>query len=102
MEIPKLSVAKISLLIEKPSREDFESFGKELYESFSKVGFAYILDHGVDKKLIKSAMAASRDFFKLDREIKEAIPRHPDVQQGYVAPGREIFDQKEDGTKGSF
>ena len=44
-------------------------------------------------------MESSLGYFLLPQEVKEAFPREPDVQQGYVAPGREIFDQKEDGTK---
>ena len=44
-------------------------------------------------------MEASKDYFLLPDTVKEAFPRHPKIQQGYVAPGREIFDQKEDGSK---
>ena len=70
-------------------------------------------------------MEASKEYFLMPTEAKEAFPRHPDIQQGYVrwkseitrkliavvkpfnlslkfdswfySPGREIFDQKEDG-----
>ena len=68
-------------------------------EAFSSVGFIYIKDHGIDEAVIRNAMESSLGYFLLPQEVKEAFPREPDVQQGYVAPGREIFDQKEDGTK---
>merc|ERR1712156_150457 len=67
--------------------------------AFSSVGFIYIKDHGIDEKLIEKSMEASKNYFQLPQDVKESFPRDPLVQQGYVAPGREIFDQKEDGSK---
>ena len=68
-------------------------------QAFSSVGFVYIRDHGIDEEIIKSAMEASKNYFLLPQAKKVAFPRDPVIQQGYVAPGREIFDQKEDGSK---
>lgn len=101
MEIPELSLStSIGLDVkEEPSLEAFLSFGKRLCHAFSSVGFVYIRDHGISQDLITEAMQASKEYFLLPSQVKEAFPRDPQIQQGYVAPGREIFDQKEDGTK---
>lgn len=42
------------------------------------------------------AMKVSRDFFALPEEKKEAIAKQPIIEQGYVRPGQEIFDTRED------
>ena len=55
-----------------------------LREAFSLVGFVYIRDHGIKDDLIKSAMEASQQYFLMPTEVKEAFPRDPDIQQGYV------------------
>lgn len=104
MEIPELNLSNtISLDVkEEPSLEAFLSFGKSLCHAFSSVGFVYIRDHGISQDLIREAMQASKEYFLLPDQVKEAFPRDPQIQQGYVAPGREIFDQKEDGTKVNF
>jgi len=100
MEINELSLAEIGLHVtSEPSTETLLSCGKGLREAFSLVGFVYIRDHGIKDDLIKSAMEASQQYFLMPTEVKEAFPRDPAIQQGYVSPGREIFDQKEDGTK---
>ena len=100
MEIHDLSAKDIGLSIQDdPSEGVLMAFGRNLRKSLSSVGFVYIRDHGVAEDLIKDAMKASKEYFLLPTKIKEAFPRDPEVQQGYVAPGREIFDQNEDGTK---
>ena len=55
-----------------------------LREAFSLVGFVYIRDHGIKDDLIKSAMEASKEYFLMPTEVKEAFPRDPAIQQGYV------------------
>jgi isopenicillin N synthase-like dioxygenase len=99
MEIPQLNLNEIGLQNENPSRSVLANFGFRLHDAFKSVGFAYIINHGINTDLINKAMTSSNTYFSLSAEVKEAFPREPDVQQGYVAPGREIFDQKEDGTK---
>jgi len=95
MEIPILSVSQIGLKNEaQPSLEAFKLCGGNLKRAFSSVGFIYIKDHGIDEKLIEKSMEASKNYFQLPQDVKESFPRDPLVQQGYVAPGREIFDQK--------
>ena len=44
-------------------------------------------------------MKASKDFFSLPQEAKDETLKIPPVEQGYVKPGQEIFDAKEDWKK---
>jgi len=100
MEIVELSLRQIGInILSEPSTEDLLICGKDLRRAFSLVGFVYIRDHGIHEDLIRKAMEASKKYFNMPTEVKEAFPRDPKIQQGYVSPGREIFDQKEDGTK---
>ena len=53
MEISQLSVAKIGLKSTEPSVDDYREVGAKLKEAFSKLGFVYILDHGIDADLVE-------------------------------------------------
>ena len=44
----------------------------------------YIRDHGIDEDLIRKAMEASKKYFTMPTDVKEAFPRDPTIQQGYV------------------
>mgnify|MGYP001167012367 FL=1 len=100
MEIPELSVEKIGLLVqEEPTAKIYEEFGQSLKKAFSSVGFVFISDHGIDDNLIQKAMQNSLDFFALPLNVKESLTCDPQSDQSYVAPGKEIFDQNEDGSK---
>ena len=100
MEIPELSVEKIGLLVKnEPSKETYKDFGQSLRKAFSSVGFLFIRDHGIDKNLIEKSMKTSKDFFMLPSDIKESLTCDPQMDQSYVGPGKEIFDQNEDGSK---
>ena len=52
MEIAKVSIAKIGLGSAEPTFDDYKEVGEKLREAFSKLGFVYISDHGVDDELI--------------------------------------------------
>ena len=85
MEISELSLSQIGLhLTTEPSVEALVSCGKGLREAFSKVGFVYIRDHGISPQLIEGAMDASKQYFLMPTEAKQAFPRDPAIQQGYV------------------
>jgi len=52
----------------------------------------------VEQELIKKAMGASRQFFTQKKEVKHRIKRaNQESIEGWVAQGREIFDQDETG-----
>ena len=100
MEIPEISVEKIGLLVKgEPTEEVFKDFGNSLKKAFSSVGFVFISDHGINENLIQTAMQKSLDFFALPSAVKESLSCDPQLDQSYVAPGKEIFDQNEDGSK---
>jgi isopenicillin N synthase-like dioxygenase len=53
MEISEISVANIGLKAADPSYEDYWEVGDKLKEAFSKLGFVYIRDHGIDDVIIQ-------------------------------------------------
>jgi len=102
MEIATIDVSKIGLGIEKPTFDDFKDVGLKFREAFSKLGFVYITNHGVDNRIIEEAMKASKAFFELDQTIKDKASKTEAIIQGYVKPGQEIFDAKEDWSQVEF
>ena len=52
MEIAKVSIAKIGLASAEPTLDDFRDIGERLKEAFSKIGFVYLCDHGIDDDVI--------------------------------------------------
>ena len=82
MEINELSLSQIGLdVTTEPTTEALLSCGKRLREAFSQVGFIYIRDHGISPQLINRAMDASKQYFLMPIEAKEAFPRDPAIQQ---------------------
>ena len=53
MEISQISIAKIGLKSADPSCDDYKEVGAKLREVFSKLGFVYIKDHGIDATTIQ-------------------------------------------------
>ena len=95
MEIKVVDVDRIGLCNTKPSDEDYQITGDELFRAFEKVGFAYIRGHGVSKQTIEQSMERSRAFFNLPIQKKKQMLRDPKIQQGYVEAGMELFNSKE-------
>ena len=62
MEIAKVSIAKIGLGSPEPTFDDYKEVGESLREAFSKLGFVYISDHGVDDELITRLLNPSPYF----------------------------------------
>ena len=95
MEIKVINISRIGLSTPSPSDEDYRKTGEELFKAFEKVGFVYIKAHGVSKQIIDQSMEKSREFFNLPIERKKQMLRDPDIQQGYVEAGMELFNSKE-------
>ena len=91
MEISQVCVAKISVAVERPCREDYFELGRKLLEAFQSTGFVYVTGHGVGRDLIRECMAHSESFFKLSREEKKPYRRDPLTEHGYIEAGREVF-----------
>jgi len=97
VKIAVVDVARISLDREvQPEASDFSKVAEELCSAFQETGFAYLVNHGIGPILIKEAMEKSFEFFSLDEDLKEKLRKGPEYQ-GWVAQGREIFDQDEEG-----
>ena len=47
-----MSIAKIGLDSAEPTLDDFRDIGERLKEAFSKIGFVYLCDHGIDDDVI--------------------------------------------------
>jgi len=98
IQIAVVDAAKISLAREnQPEAKDFAEVAKELCSAFQETGFAYLVNHGIQPLLVQQAMSKSLDFFSLDEGVKEKMSKGPEYQ-GWVAQGREIFDQDEGGN----
>ena len=94
MEILQVNIDSIGLSKSSPTDDDYKNVGIELFKAFESVGFVYIKGHGVPKEVITKSMERSRDFFNLPLENKKQILRDPEVQQGYVEAGQELFNSK--------
>ena len=94
MEILQVNVEKIGLNSSSPTDEDYRKVGEELFRAFETIGFVYIRAHGVSKEVIAQSMKTSKDFFNLPLEEKRQIKRDPDVKQGFIESGQELFDTK--------
>ena len=69
--------------------------GKNLADACHKVGFVYIINHGVSPELLEEAFGWSKRLFDLKHEEKMLAP-HPDgptVHRGYSYPGLEKVSQ---------
>jgi isopenicillin N synthase-like dioxygenase len=53
MEIAQVSISKIGLKYSEPTFEDYQEVGLQLRKAFSKLGFVYLKDHGVDESVIE-------------------------------------------------
>ena len=53
MEISQISIANIGLKSADPSFDDYKEVGTKLREAFTKLGFVYISDHGIDDAIIQ-------------------------------------------------
>lgn len=99
MEIAQISVSNIGLKTKTPSKSDLSKCGQDLFDAFSKLGFVYIRDHGIDDDVISGAFETSKEFFLLPSEEKFRTKKATGPDQGYVQRGQEIFDASKDAEK---
>jgi len=80
------SIPLIDLSVEK----DEVALGKEVVETFKLVGFATLINHGVDASTIQRGFAASKTFFEMPLETKRKYKyvNHA-ANRGYIQPGSE-------------
>jgi isopenicillin N synthase-like dioxygenase len=94
MEILEVNIESIGLNVTSPTDEEYKKVGEELFNAFETIGFVFITGHGVSKEVVEKSMETSKDFFTLPLNSKNEILRDPEIQQGYVAAGQELFNSK--------
>ncbi|OTB09282.1 hypothetical protein M426DRAFT_316564 [Hypoxylon sp. CI-4A] len=85
------------------SIDDKKRISQDLTDACRRVGFVYIVNHGVSDDLLKEAFSWSKKLFGLPHEKKMLAPHPPGptVHRGYSWPGLEKVSQHivEDGDK---
>ncbi|KAI8956960.1 Clavaminate synthase-like protein [Daldinia sp. FL1419] len=79
----------------KGSVEDKEHVSRELTNACRRVGFVYIINHGVSSRILEEAFGWSKKLFGLPQEKKMLAPHPPgpNVHRGYSWPGLEKVSQ---------
>ncbi|KAH8892197.1 Clavaminate synthase-like protein [Thozetella sp. PMI_491] len=77
------------------SSEERLKVAKELADACRRVGFVYIINHGVQDGLLEEAFGWSKKLFDLPEEKKMLAPHPPgpNVHRGYSWPGLEKVSQ---------
>ncbi|KAI0107122.1 hypothetical protein GGR51DRAFT_516341 [Nemania sp. FL0031] len=77
------------------SATDRKRIASELTEACRRVGFVYVVNHGVQADLLEEAFSWSRRLFDLPLEKKMLAPHPPgpNVHRGYSWPGLEKVSQ---------
>ncbi|ODM90281.1 hypothetical protein Ocin01_16398 [Orchesella cincta] len=80
--------------VEKLRKEDFANFGEKLGTALSKVGYAYLTNHGLDLGKVERVYEVSKDFFDMPKEIKNKMRKPPGAASfhGYAGPGDELLN----------
>ena len=94
MEILEVNISGIGLNVSSPKDNDYREAGDRLFQAFEEIGFVYITGHGVSSDIISKSMETSKDFFLLPEDSKKQILRDPEIQQGFVSAGQELFNSK--------
>ena len=97
-QIPVVDFAKWSNANDSTERL---SLAQSLVSACQRVGFVYIVNHGLHQKLLDDTFDTSKRLFALSHEDKMRAP-HPDgpaVHRGYSYPGLEKVSQYAGGEK---
>jgi isopenicillin N synthase-like dioxygenase len=97
-EIPTLDLSQISgPLQEVKNKPAFQKFTQELGDAMSGVGFVYLVNHGIDPKIMGSIYEKSRQFFQLPKEAKSKFKKVDAVEMfhGYTPPEDENVGELE-------
>ena len=83
------------------NKEEQFAVANELVDACRKVGFVYIINHGLPQELLDGTFDTAKRLFGLSHEQKMLAP-HPDgpeVHRGYSYPGLEKVSQYMDGDE---
>ena len=66
----------------------------KLFDAFSKWGFVYLINHGINEEDIENSFEQSRQFFELDKSVKkEFLPKSNGEYWGYVPVNTERYEK---------
>ncbi|KAF1843611.1 Clavaminate synthase-like protein [Cucurbitaria berberidis CBS 394.84] len=82
-------------------KEEREQIARELDDAFRSVGFVYLRNHGVSRKMVGRCFEWSKAFFDLPLKTKMLAPHPPggSHHRGYSAPGVEKVSQHKYGVE---
>ena len=63
---------------------EISALTSDFARAYGKAGFAYVINHGIDREASEAVFAASRDFHALPEEAKQAIALNL-AHRGYIA-----------------
>ncbi|KAG4076340.1 hypothetical protein HA402_005783 [Bradysia odoriphaga] len=78
-----------------PSGDNLMEFSKKLGDALSGIGFAYLINTGVDLQKIDRVYDVSREFFNKPAKIKNKMRKPPGAVSfhGYAGPGDELLNE---------
>ncbi len=72
------------------------TFGADYTESFHRIGFGAVTDHGVPYELIYDTEEMVRKFFEMDQAFKAQFPADPVTEVGWVGQSGSTLGKKVD------
>jgi len=94
-KIPIIDCSKINGPLENIKKEDLKSFADEFGTALNGIGFAYLINHGVDLDKIEKVYEVSKEFFDMSEDIKKKMRKPPAAASfhGYAGPGDELLNE---------
>jgi len=92
-------------IIDLSSEKDEAALAIEVVDTFKTIGFATLINHGVEASTIEKGFAASKSFFAMPPEIKSKYKYvSHEANRGWIAPGSENHKttNKSDECKETF
>ncbi|KAB7497291.1 1-aminocyclopropane-1-carboxylate oxidase [Armadillidium nasatum] len=71
--------------------EEEKKICQNIVSAFAEIGFVYLKNHGIPRKLIENIHKVGQEFFSLPEEEKLKYEKDLEVMQGYVAIDREFL-----------
>ncbi|TFK84103.1 thymine dioxygenase [Polyporus arcularius HHB13444] len=94
-----ISVVDFKPFLDGSAKQDVAN---AILDSFKRVGFVYLINHGIPEEQIKGMFDWSKRFFAQPMEVKQQAPHPPSGthHRGYSAPGQEkvvqhVYDDNE-------
>lgn len=95
LNIPILDFSSLAISVTSPSENEFRKVGKEAFEAFSKIGFVYLVNHGIPEAEVKEVFGTSKKFFNFSEEVKEKVKCDDTHMQGWNRMASEKLNVKD-------